>query len=63
MKGIIKLYNLRKGYGFITGEDGKEIYFHRTAIPTNITLDEGDEIQFKVKSSEQGPEAKNLKKL
>jgi CspA family cold shock protein len=63
MKGTIKLYNTRKGYGFITGEDGKEVYVNRTAIPTNISLDEGDEVQFKVESSEQGPQAKNLKKL
>jgi CspA family cold shock protein len=63
VKGTIKLYNTRKGYGFITGEDGKEVYVHRTAIPINISLDEGDEVQFKVESSEQGPKAKNLKKL
>jgi CspA family cold shock protein len=34
MKGNIKWYNARKGYGFITGEDGKEVFVHRTAIPT-----------------------------
>lgn len=63
MKGNIKWYNARKGYGFITGEDGKEIFIHRTALQTEISLNEGDEVQFEVESSERGPQAKNVKKL
>jgi CspA family cold shock protein len=63
MKGNIKWYNARKGYGFITGEDGKEVFIHRTAISADTSLNEGDEVQFEVESSERGPQAKNVKKL
>jgi CspA family cold shock protein len=63
MKGNIKWYNIRKGYGFITGEDNNEVFVHRTAIPTDISLNEGDKVQYDVESSERGPQAKNVKKL
>ena len=33
MKGIVKFYNIRKGYGFIRGDDGHTIFVHKTAIP------------------------------
>ncbi len=33
MKGIVKWYNIRKGYGFIQGEDGNDVFVHKTAIP------------------------------
>jgi CspA family cold shock protein len=63
MKGNIKWYNTRKGYGFITGEDNNEVFVHRTSIPTDISLNEGDKVQYEVESSERGPQAKNVKKL
>ena len=63
MKGNIKWYNARKGYGFITAEDGKEVFIHRTAIPAETSLNEGDEVQFEIENSERGPQAKNVKKL
>ena len=63
MKGNIKWYNARKGYGFITGEDGKEVFIHRSAIPSETSINEGDEVQFEIENSERGPQAKNLKKL
>jgi len=63
MKGKIKWYNARKGYGFITGEDNKEVFVHRTGIEAGTSLNEGDEVQFEVESSERGPQAKNVKKL
>ena len=62
MKGTVKWYNTRKGYGFIIGEDGKEVFVHRTAIPSDVSLNEGDEVQFEVEASERGPQAKNVQK-
>lgn len=38
MKGIVKWFNAKKGYGFITGEDGKELFVHYTSI--NVENDE-----------------------
>ena len=62
MKGTVKWYNARKGYGFITGEDGKEVFVHRTAIPSEISLNDGDSVQFEVETSDRGPQAKSVKK-
>ena len=63
MKGKVKWYNTRKGYGFITSEDGKDVFVHRTAIPSETNLNEGDEVQFEIENSERGPQAKDIKKV
>ena len=62
MKGTVKWYNGRKGYGFITGEDSKEVFVHRTALATGIILNEGDSVEFDIESTDRGPQAKNVKK-
>jgi len=59
MKGKIKWFNARKGFGFIEGEDEKDVFVHNTAIPEGTHLDEGDEVE----KDEKGPKAVNLKKL
>jgi len=63
MKGTIKWYNPRKGYGFIQGEDGKDVFVHRTAVPEGTFLHEGDAIEYEVESSDRGPKATNIKKV
>ena len=63
MKGTVKWYNSRKGYGFIECEDGKDVFVHRTAIPEGIFLNEGDKVEYKIEEGEKGPNAKEIKKL
>ena len=64
MKGTVKWYNSRKGYGFITGEDGKDVFVHKSAIPEEIGyLNEGDKVEYEVEETERGQNAKNIKKL
>ena len=63
MKGAIKWYNSKKGYGFITGEDGKDIFVHRTAVPTGTFLNDGDTVEYEIDTSEKKPRAINIKKL
>ncbi|HDM24991.1 MAG TPA: cold shock domain-containing protein [Thermoplasmatales archaeon] len=63
MKGTVKWYNARKGYGFIQGEDGKDVFVHRTAIPVGTFINEGDTVEYEVESSDRGPKAVNIKKI
>ena len=62
MKGTIKWYNTRKGYGFILGEDGKEIFVHRSSIPPEMQLNEGDKVEYETEDSDRGAKAINIKK-
>ena len=63
MKGKVKWYNPRKGYGFIEGEDGKDVFVHQTDIPTGTYLNDEDRVEYDIEKSEKGPKAKNVKKL
>ena len=63
MKGTVKWYNDMKGYGFIEGEDGNDVFVHRTAIPMDTRLYEGDQVEYEIEDSERGQRAMNLKKL
>ncbi len=62
MKGTIKWYNARKGYGFVQGEDQKDVFVHRSSIPQGILLKEGDKVEFEIENSDRGPKAINIKK-
>jgi CspA family cold shock protein len=63
MKGTVKWFNPRRGYGFIKGEDGKDIFVHQTDIPTDINLNDEDPVEYEVEKSDRGLKAKNVKKL
>ena len=63
MKGTVKWFNDRKGYGFIEGEDEKDIFVHRNSIPEGTYIDEGDQVEYEVESSDKGPNAINIKKI
>jgi CspA family cold shock protein len=64
MKGIVKFYNIRKGYGFIQGDDGHTIFVHKTAIPFfDIFLTQGEVVEYQVGTTEKGPKAVDVKKL
>ncbi len=63
MKGKVKWYNPRKGFGFIVGEDEKDVFVHQTDIPADVSLNEDDPVEYEVETSDRGPKAKNVKKL
>ena len=63
MKGKVKWFNDRKGYGFIQGEDEKDIFVHRNSIAEGNYITEGDEVEYEVESSDKGPHAINVKKV
>ncbi len=63
MQGTVKWYNARKGYGFIQGEDEKDVFVHRSAVPAGTFLNEGDKVEYEVEETDKGQQAKNVKKL
>lgn len=62
--GTVKWFNEAKGYGFITAEDGKDIFVHYSSIQGNgfKSLVEGDRVTFDIESSPKGPKAVNVVK-
>ena len=64
-KGTVKWFNAEKGYGFITGEDGQDVFVHFSALQMDgfKVLDEGEEVEFDVVNGEKGPQASNVVKI
>lgn len=63
MKGKVKMFNSQRGFGFITGEDGKDVYVHSSAVEGGAVLAVGDSVEYEVEAGERGPRAKNVKKV
>lgn len=66
MSGICKWFNNEKGFGFLTGEDGKDVFVHYTAIVSDEerkSLYEGDKVTFDVVDCERGVQAANVQKV
>jgi CspA family cold shock protein len=64
-QGTVKWFNESKGFGFITGEDGKDVFAHYSAIQGDgfKTLAEGEQVSFEVEQGDKGPRAVNIVKL
>jgi CspA family cold shock protein len=63
MKGTVKWFNLSKGYGFITGEDGKDTYVNKVDIPEGTQIRDGDQVEYQITETEKGTKAIDVKKL
>jgi cold shock protein len=63
-RGKVKWFNNQKGYGFITRDDGKDVFVHYSAITGDgyKTLNEGQEVEFEVTNGPKGEQATNVKK-
>lgn len=61
-KGTVKWFNEKKGYGFISQEDGSDVFVHYSAITQEgfKTLREGDEVEFEVTQGPKGAQASNV---
>ena len=64
-KGTVKWFNNQKGFGFISDEQGNDVFVHYSALQMDgfKVLDEGEEVEFDVVNGEKGPQASNVVKV
>ncbi|MBQ1688543.1 MAG: cold shock domain-containing protein [Lachnospiraceae bacterium] len=64
MEGTVKWFNAKKGFGFITDEEGNDVFVHFSALNMEgfKVLEDGEKVTFDVVDSEKGPQAANVTK-
>ena len=64
-KGTVKWFNNQKGFGFISDEQGNDVFVHYSGIQSNgfKSLEEGQEVEFEVIEGQKGPQSLNVVKL
>jgi len=62
-QGTVKWFNAEKGYGFITRDDGSDVFVHYSAIQMDgyKVLEEGQSVTFEVGNGEKGPQAESVR--
>lgn len=66
MKGTVKWFNAAKGFGFISTENGEDVFVHYSALEETgefRTLDEGQAVEFEIVEGAKGPQASGVVKL
>jgi CspA family cold shock protein len=63
VKGRVKKLVPDRGFGFVRGDDGKEVFFHRSGLGANDydSLSEGDVVEYVVQEGPRGPRAENVR--
>ena len=60
MQGTVKFFNRKKGFGFISGEDGKDYFVHFTALAKGTFIRDNDVVSFDTGEGERGLKAENV---
>ena len=61
MKGFVKWYNRKKGYGFVKGDDDNEYFVHYTALDEGTFIRDNDQVSFDGVQTDKGNQAQNVK--
>ena len=64
-QGTVKLFNAKKGYGFISDEQGNDVFVHFSALNMDgfKELKDGERVEFEVTEGEKGPQAANVSRI
>ena len=64
-KGTVKWFNNQKGYGFISDEQGNDVFVHFSALNMDgfKELKDGERVEFEVTEGEKGPQAANVSRI
>ena len=64
-QGKVKWFNIQKGYGFITTDEGTDVFVHYSAIGGTgfRSLQEGERVELNVNDGPKGPHAENVAKM
>ncbi len=65
-QGTIKFFNMTKGFGFITAENGEDIFFHKSNVKNTgfrDTLVQGDIVTFEERNEQKGKRAYNISRV
>lgn len=62
MKGTIKMFNKEKGFGFISAENGTDVFFHYSSLDMDgfKTVSQGEEVEFELEQSDRGLRASKI---
>lgn len=61
-RGTVKWFNAQKGFGFITAEDGTDVFVHYSALNMDgfKVVEEGQKVEFEIENGSNGPQAANV---
>ncbi|MRH29371.1 cold-shock protein [Microbacterium sp. SYP-A9085] len=61
--GKVRFYDEEKGFGFISSEDGQDVFLHATALPAGAVVKAGSRVEFGIADGRRGPQALSVRVL
>ncbi|KHK98614.1 cold-shock protein [Microbacterium mangrovi] len=61
--GKVRFYDEEKGFGFISSDDGQDVFLHATSLPQGSTVKQGSRVEFGIADGKRGPQALSVRVL